>query len=185
MGDNRIGMNRKLALAAALFGALAAAHADPGVPSNPGGGGGGGGSSGPYASVLQTAGQPVTGTYATLTFDAITLDPSNAWNATGHKWVPQTAGTYEVCAYSDAGGTYALNQGYTITIKKDAGTQATVRQWTGVAGGAQNSVGTVGGCALVALNGSTDGVEAGVSTLGTSVTTNAGFSFMSVSYAGP
>jgi hypothetical protein len=179
-------MIRKLLTAAILCSAIACAYADPGVPSGPGGGGsGGGGSSGPYASVVQGSGQSVTGSYAVLTFDSVTLDPSNAWDATNHKWVPKTAGTYKVCAYSDAGGTYTLNQGYTTAIKKDGGSQTIVRQWTGVAGGSQNSVGSVGGCSLVALNGSTDGVEAGVSTLGTGVTTNAQFSFMSVEYVGP
>jgi hypothetical protein len=181
-------MIRKLLTAALLCSAIACAYADPGVPVYPGAGGsggGGGGSSGPYASVVLTTGQDVTGSYATLAFDTVTLDPSNAWDATNHKWVPQTAGTYQVCAYADAGGTFAANQGFTTTVQKDGATQTTVRQWAGAAGGDQNSVGTVGGCALVALNGSTDGVEAGVSTLGTGVITQPQFTFMSVNYVGP
>lgn len=151
-----------------------------------------GGSMGqPYMRVHQASAQSIsnTGTATKITFDTVDFNPGGGWDATNHVFKPTVGGTYEICGYVASGGSGSATSGnpYFLDITKNSSSQQA--EFPSYMQNTIGSVPTVGGCALVQLNGSTDTVEIdyGITTSLTSVLTSVSNNRvqMNAKYVGP
>lgn len=148
-----------------------------------------------YVNVaLTTASVAVSGTVATkIPFNNVIFNVGSYYSTTNHNFQPAVGGTYEVCAYVRLSGTLLQNGVVTLDIFKNvSSTQAEFLLGPAAPAGGNNTggSGSIGGCTLVSLNGSTDTLEADVSAPTASFTSpimdnNNSRTAMIIKYVGP
>lgn len=148
-----------------------------------------------YVNVaLTTASVSVAGSGTTkIPFNNVIFNVGSYYSTTNHNFQPAVGGTYEVCAYVRLSGTLLQNGVVTLDIFKNASsTQAEFLLGPAAPAGGNNTggSGSIGGCTLVSLNGSTDTLEADVAAPTASFTSpimdnNNNHTAMIIKYVGP
>lgn len=118
----------------------------------------------PYFSVHQATAQAITSSMSKITFDTVDLNVGGTvpWSTSNFNFNPKIAGTYRVCTSIIILGTIVAGNFNFVDISKNglSGAGGTiVAEYQVNDFGTTGSSGSMGGCALVAMNGSTDTLE--------------------------
>ncbi|MEH2468844.1 hypothetical protein V1281_001900 [Nitrobacteraceae bacterium AZCC 2161] len=139
----------------------------------------------PNLLVMRAASQTISGSTKIL-FDTVSYDSGSYYSTGTGLYTPLVAGKYHVCVAATIIGTFALSSVSDLYISKNGTLATVVADFVDVAAGAVSGK-QLTGCTDVSMNGSTDTIEADVTSAATSPTIqgNAPRTYMSVHRIGP